>query len=169
VLLTKKEERSRNSFKIQEELMTKIKYLESQGLKVESKVQAGGPPSGKAVGIKLTADDPDKLNELKRISLEFENFLKNTPGTVNISNSSKTNPGQFAFTFDDKKLAELGLTPTDVQFELYSALNGSKAGTITLDKEDRDILVKYDSLDDKVTPEKVLDTPITTRNGSIKL
>jgi multidrug efflux pump subunit AcrB len=61
--------------------------------------------------VQLIASDSSQLNELKHISKDFEAFIKNMTGTINVSNSSKSNPGQFEFTRDRTKLAELGLTP----------------------------------------------------------
>lgn len=169
VILTKKDLRTRNSFDIQDEVFEKLTYLKEAGYKVEWKVRAWWPPQGKPVGIKLVADSSFQLNELKRISLDFEEFLKAQEGTLNVTNSSTNNPWQFNFTLDADKLAQLGLTPQDIQFELYAALNGTKAGVINLENIERDIVVKFAWFDEEVTPDRVLDLTLTTRQWPIKV
>lgn len=169
IRLVKKSERERNSFEVQEDVNSKLAYLNWLGYKVESKVQEWGPPAGKAIGIQLIADDTELLSELKSTSLEFENFLKSLTGTTNVSNSSKINPWQFEFTWNNEKLAELGLTPQDFQGELLAGLLGQNVGTLTLDKKDRDIVVKYKWYSNNLTPEVLLSTVINTRSGPIML
>jgi len=47
---------------------------------------------GKAVGIKLVAGSIDQFEELKRVSGDFEAFLKSQSHTKNTANSSKSTP-----------------------------------------------------------------------------
>ena len=88
---------------------------------------------------------------------------------MNISNSSTDSPGQFSFRFDADRLAEYGLTPSDVQSEIYSAINGVKAGTMMVDTIERDIVLKVDSFVDDVSPETLYNLVLTTRAGQIRL
>lgn len=59
---------------------------------MEGKVQAGGPPVGKAVGIKLVAENTDQLTTLKQVSQDFETYLRSLTGTINVGNSSTNTP-----------------------------------------------------------------------------
>ena len=167
--LLKKEERQRDSFAVQQQVEDALSYLKSQGYKVEWKVQAWGPPVGKAVGLKLVAENKDDLIVLKKVSQEFEAYLRTLTWTLNISNSSTDSPGQFSFRFDADRLAEYGLTPSDVQSEIYSAINGVKAGTMMVDTIERDIVLKVDSFVDDVSPETLYNLVLTTRAGQIRL
>ena len=169
IRLVKKGERDRNSFEVQEDLLKQLNYLTELGFKVESKVQEGWPPAAKAVGISLVADNTNLLSELKKVSIDFENYLKTLEGTVNVNNSSNNNPGQFEFTRDTNKLAELGLSPQDFTSELLPALQGQNIGTMTLEKKDRDIIIKYKGFDDDMTPETLLSTVVNTKVGPIML
>ncbi|MFA7285165.1 MAG: efflux RND transporter permease subunit, partial [Candidatus Absconditabacterales bacterium] len=169
VRLVKKNQRDKNSFEVQDDILAQLAYLKEKGYIVESKVQEGGPPTGKAVGIQIVADDTSLLNDLKKVSTDFEQYLKSLEGTMNVTNSSKNNPGQFEFTRDNNKLAQLGLTPSDFQNELLSALLGQNAGTLSLEKKDRDIIVKYKGFASNLTPEAILSTVISTKNGPIML
>jgi hypothetical protein len=42
-------------------------------------------------------------------------------------------------------------------------INGSKAGTVSIDKVDRDIVIKYDVFDKNVSPESLSNLKINTR------
>ena len=76
------------------------------------------------------------------MSRAFETYIQSLTGTINVSNTSVQSPGQFSFSFDKDRLAQLGITPSDVQSEIYAAINGLKAGTVTIDNEERDMIVK---------------------------
>jgi hydrophobic/amphiphilic exporter-1 (mainly G- bacteria), HAE1 family len=169
VRTVKKSERKRNSFEIEDEINAKLAYLKELWYTVESKVQAWWPPTGKAVGIKLVAEETRLLNDLKKVSTDFEQYLKSLQGTTNVTNSSKNNPWQFEFAWDRNKLAELGLTPNDFQWELLSALLWSNVWTISIDKKDRDIIVQYKWYEDNLNPESLLSTMINTRIGPVML
>lgn len=169
VILVDKEERQKDSFQLESELLSGLAYYQTQWIKVESKVQAGWPPTGKAVWLKLIAAETSQLTTLKQVSKEFEAYLRTLTGTINVSNSSTNAPGQFEFSFDSDILTQLGLTPQDIQWELYAMINGTKAWTMMIDRRERDIVVKVSDLDDTVTPEKIMNTVIQTRSGPIMI
>lgn len=168
-VLVDKEERTRDSFQIQEDLLSKLGYLSSAGYRVEWKVQAWWPPTGKAVWIKIVAIDKTKLASLKSVSEDFETYIKTLTGTTNVVNSSVTAPGQFEIIFNRDKLAQLWLTPQDVQFEISNVINGQKAGTIKLESIERDIVVQYAVFADELTPSQIMDLTVNTRTGPVKI
>ncbi len=169
VELVKKEERTRDSFQIQADVESGLSYFKTQWYKFEGKVQAWWPPTGKAVGIKLVANDKRLLTELKKVSKDFENYLAWLTGTINVINSSTESPWQFSFTFDSNKLAQYWLTPSDLQSEIYSAINGIKAWTMMVDTKERDIVLKLQKFTDDVSPETLYNLVITTKAWQIRL
>lgn len=169
LVLVDKEDRKRDSFEVEEEISQRLHYLREIGYKVEGKVEAGGPPVGKAIGVKLIAEDTSQLQELKNVSKDFEAFIESITGSVNVTNSSSENPGQFSVAFDKQKLAQLGLTPQDVQSELYAAINGQKAGNINLENTERDIVVKVKTFDDAFSPDQLRSHTIQTRKGPVSV
>jgi multidrug efflux pump subunit AcrB len=56
-----------------------------------------------------------------------------------------------------------------VQSEIYSAINGVKAGTMMVDTKERDIVLKVDTFKDEVSPEMLYNLVITTKAGQIRL
>jgi multidrug efflux pump subunit AcrB len=169
VNLVKEKERKRDSFVIEKEIAEKLSYLGTKWLRVEWKVQAWWPPVGKAVGIQVTTDNKNKLTQLKAVSKDFEAFLMGLTGTVNVSNSSTENPGQFSLVFDEQKLAKLGLSPVDIKGELYAMMQGAKAGTVSIDSVDRDIVVKVSNFSQEVSPDIIGSTILQTRAGPIAI
>lgn len=169
VALVKKEERERDSFMVQDEIMSGLEYLQIQWYTVESKVQAWWPPVGKAVWLNLVTDDKDKLSTLKAVSEDFEAFVKTLTGTINVTNSSTESPWQFSITFDEKRLSELWLTPQDIKWELYAMILWTKAGTVTLESIDRDIVVKIGDFEETLKPNDLQNLVLPTRVGQITL
>lgn len=169
IILFAKADRQRDSFAIEDEIKQRFTYLQQQGYRVEGKVQAWGPPVGKAIGIQLIAQDASQLSVLREVSQDFETYIRTLTGAINISNSSPATPGQFQFTLNKNKLSALGLTPSDVQNDIAPALLGIDAGTIAIDQEDRDIVVRYPFLGSRLSPDQLMSTMISTRQWSISL
>jgi len=168
-VLIDKEGRDRDSFEIQDDILAQLWYLSSAWYRVEWKVQAWWPPTGKAIWIKIVAVDKSNLALLRSVGSDFEVYLQSLTGTVNITNSNTTSPGQFEIIFDRDRLAQLGLTPQDVQFEINNVINGQKAGTINLESIERDVVVQYNTFRDEVTPNQIMDLTISTRTGPVKI
>lgn len=157
----------RDSFKIQESVQKEFIVFERIWLKVESAVQAGGPPVGKAVGIQLVANSNQQLDELIRVSKIFENQIKMMTGVINTANSSTQTPGQFVFTFDQDELRRLWLSPAQLFPDLYLNLNGIKAGTLKTDGDERDIVLKFAQFENGAKPNDVTSMRINTPRGPI--
>lgn len=169
VVLVKEEERKRDSFVIQDEIMSGLDYLKTQWYTVEGKVQAWWPPVGKAVGINLVTNDKNKLWVLKAVSEDFEAYIKTLTWTINVTNSSTESPWQFSIIFDEKRLSELGLTPQDIKWELYSMILGIKAWTVTLESIDRDIVVRVWDFEKTLKPNDLQNVVIPTKIWQITL
>ena len=152
----------RNVFWVQEEILERLSYLESQGLTVSIKTLSNGPPTGKAVWIKLIANNAQNIDQLKETAFAFRDHFKTVEGTKNISTSSSESPGQFIFKFDENKLAESSLTPDDILRGIYEYTNGIKAWSIKTQYEDNDIVLKIKEFDTSLTPEDIHNLVIKT-------
>lgn len=154
-LAERKKDGLRSVFELEEILTKDLEPLRQSGLKVESQVLKGGPPSGKAVGLKLNADSSDKLDTLIKVSEEFERELKSFEGTKNVSTTSGETPGQFVFVLKKDVLAELGIPASKIYSEILSTINGSNVGSIEDNGEDVDVVVKVAEYVDAVDPQAV--------------
>ena len=164
-----KDNRKRDSFVIEQELVNNTKYLTTHWLKVESKVEAWGPPSWKALGVKLIANSNDKFSLLLDVAQDFEIFLNKQAGTKNVSISSSQSPGQFIFNIDHNKLALLGITPANIMWELYFMTNWIWAWTFKWEYDNYDIKIKYEKFEDWITPDEIENISIITQNGPIMI
>lgn len=146
----------RSVFEIEELLTKEFEPLRQAGLRVESQVLEGGPPSGKAVGLKLNADSSDKLDTLIKTSQEFEKQLRSYDGTKNVSTTSGETPGQFVFVLKKDTLAELGIPASKIYSEILSTINGANVGSIEDNGEDIDVVVKTAEYTDAVDPQSIV-------------
>lgn len=171
--LYKKEYRSangmRNSFDVEKEVNSRLDIFRTQWLRVESGVEAGGPPGGKAVGIKLIANNVSYLSTLKQVSDDFEEFLSSIQGTKNVGSSSASTPGQFVFKLDYAKIASLGLTPSEITRAIFASTNGFNAGTVKGELDDYDIKVLIEQFEDNLSPYQIENLVLNTSAGDIKL
>ena len=121
------------------------------------------------MSIKLIADSTDKLTDLKRVSKEFENFVKSIEGVKNVTNTSADSPGEIIFTVDRERAASVGISPLQIYGEISAGSRGVKAGSITLDDEDIDIVVKTDTHYDELQIDKIQMMQISTPTGPVTL
>jgi HAE1 family hydrophobic/amphiphilic exporter-1 len=131
--------------------------------------QTNGPPTGKPVWVKLIANSSEYIDTLKDVSEEFKNYLKTIEWVKNANTTSWETPGQFIFQFDKSKLAEIGLIPDDILWELYFYTNWVKAWSIKSTYEDNDIVLKIKQFDENLSPADIQDLVIKTRVGDIKV
>ncbi len=170
-LIDKKERQKmwlRDVFVVEEETAKKLTFFAQEGLLMESKVLAGGPPSGKPIGIKLIAQRNNQFKDLIKVANDFQTYLRSVAGTKNASISSHSTPGQFIYEFNNEKLRSLWLIPSDVSPEIVFALNGFPAGSIQLEETDRDIKVLYKDLSNKITPDDITNLIINTKQWPIR-
>ncbi len=163
----RKEQKLRDVFAVESEVLERLQTLEQQGLKVASQVEWWGPPPAKPIGLKLIAENSEQFSELLTIANEFEQYLLWVDGTKNVAISSQPSPGQFTYEFNHDRLKSLGLTPSDIVWEISAAINWISAGSIRIQKEDRDIKVLYSDFADTVSPSAIEEMSITTRVGPV--
>lgn len=70
------------------------------------------------MSVKLIADSTDKLPDLKRVSKEFESFVKSIEGVKNVTNTSADSPGEIIFTVDRERAASVGISPLQIYGEI---------------------------------------------------
>lgn len=153
-------------FAFEKVLAEKLTPYESRGYKVVAEALKWGPPGSKAIGIKLIADNAEKLPTLISVSRDFENFLKQTPWTKNVGRSSSDTPGQFIFSLKKDLLAQYGIPPSIIYSQISQNLAGMTIGTIEDNGIDMDIKLKSSRFGDDVKMDDILSLPITIGNTS---
>lgn len=159
----------RDSSIIEELINEKFNLFKSQWLKAQVSIMSDWPPTWSQVWIKLVADSNENFKELISISRDFEDYLISLESTKNVSNSSSDTPWQFVFEFKNDYMRELWLIPSDITWELISAINWLSAWSISLENDDRDIKIKYKKFDESVSPNEIMDLLINTNIWKVKL
>lgn len=156
-------------FEIEASIEKDMNQLRSLWLKASVVTAKNWPPSWAPIWVKLIANSSKYLNDLKKVSEDFENFLQKVPWTKNVGTSSTQTPWQFVFKFDREKLTSMWLSPSDISRTLYLNIAWMKAWSIKSRHEDNDILVKIKDFDDKLIPSNIQDMTINTKSWPIKL
>ncbi|MDD2870697.1 MAG: efflux RND transporter permease subunit [Candidatus Gracilibacteria bacterium] len=159
----------RTVYQVEDVINDDLFVLKTLGLDVSVGAMKGGPPTGLAVGIKLSSDSANKFDALKMVSQDFEDFLNKTKGAKNVVSSSSDSPGQFVFKFDKDKLSNVGLNQNDILSELYFYTNGIKAGSIKSEYEDNEIIVSFKEFENTLTPQDIENIIINTKVGKVRV
>lgn len=121
------------------------------------------------MSIKLLAGETDQLPDLKRVVRDFESYLKELPGTKNVNNTSQDSPGEIVMSIYRDRVAAAGLSPLQIYSEISNVARGVKAGSVTVNDEDIDIIVKSDTHYDNLNIDQILSQTLQTPNGPMTI
>ncbi len=159
----------RDVFEVEKVILSQLGELESDWLTVSIETLKDGPPTGKAVWIKLIANNSKKVEDLKNTASIFKEKFRGIEWVKNVTTTSSESPGQFIFKFNKDKLAESWLTPNDIVSEVYFYTNGMKAGSIKSEYEDNDVVLKIAQFDENLSPEDINNLLIDTRIWKVRV
>jgi copper/silver efflux system protein len=115
------------------------------------------------VGIKVLGP---KIDELERIGLEIEQYVKNIPGTRSAYAERLTTGYFLDFTVKREEAARYGLSVEDVQGVIESAVGGMNVTTTIEGRERYPVNVRYPrELRDDIEKLKRILVPVMTRGG----
>ena len=170
VNVVKKDERTQEIEKTENEITSSLNFMVSHGFDVTVATQSNWPPGSEWVlWVKLVSTNASKLEELKKVSDDFEKFFKSLKWTKNVKNSSSDTPWQFVFKFDEAKLSQLWLTSNDMLWEIYPYVNGMEAWSIKSKFEDNNIVLKIKDFEDGFSPDDLLNIMVNTRAGKVRI
>ncbi|UCD55437.1 MAG: efflux RND transporter permease subunit [Candidatus Omnitrophota bacterium] len=141
VYLTPEIERKREASAIIDSLRDKageIKGFEKIGFEQVR----GGPPTGKAIDIKIKGDDYAMLNEIAR---KYIGYLKSLKGVTDIDTDYKFGKEEITVEVNKNKATAASLTTQDIAEGVRNAVAGGLATSIKQVKaeEEIDILVRF--------------------------
>ena len=126
----------------------------------------GGPPAGADVQVKLLGPD---LGILNQYSDKLVAYLKKQDGLVNVDKSIKPGTSKVVFVPDATKLADADLSVNDVGLWLRTYASGFTLDSILFDDEEKDIVFRTNSYDDKTLEELgSIEIPLKT-GGTVPL
>jgi len=156
-------------FAFEKVLSEKLKTYEIRWYKVVAEALKGWPPWSKSIGIKLIAENADKLSTLINVSKDFESYLKKMEWTKNISRSSSDTPGQFIFRLKKDLLWTYAISPSLIYSQISQNLSGINVWTIEDNWVDMDIKIKTSKFGDDVRVEDILSIPIPVGNMTYRV
>jgi len=116
-------DKRRKSKIILSEILNKTKSI--KGIKVESREQEGGPPTGKPINIKLTS--PNKSLLLSE-SYRLKEFIDNYPELINIEDNFPAPGIEWEINVNRKQAAKFGANISSIGNAIKLATNGIKLG-----------------------------------------
>lgn len=121
------------------------------------------------MGIKLLARSTDDLPLLKNVAKDFESFVQSIEGTRNVTNSSPDSPGEIVLHVNRNRAALVGISPLMIYQTISTESRGVKAGSITIDDRDIDMVVKSDTHYDSLVLDKIQSLEISTPAGPMNI
>lgn len=137
VNLTPWSARSRTADQIVEILRQQINQIGGLN-KITFSVNSGGPPTGKAVTVRVIGSD-DKIR--KKLADAVENHLKSVKGVKDIERDDPPGKQQVEIKVDYDKLARVGLTMADIAQNVRIAYDGEVVTSVRYGDEDVDFRV----------------------------
>jgi multidrug efflux pump subunit AcrB len=91
------------------------------GAKIELKVLEQGPPIEAPIAIRVIGDE---LEKIRQISLDVENIIQTTPGTINIHNPLRSSKTDIKVEINRAKAAMFGVPVVDIDRTVRAAITG---------------------------------------------
>jgi multidrug efflux pump subunit AcrB len=136
--LTPYSERTRTADEIIEEIRQKSSKLEGIE-KITYEIDAGGPPVGKAISLRILGQDDDRRRALGD---EIVEFLSTIDGVKDIDRNDKLGKEQIEIQIKYDRLARLGLTVADVAQNVRIAYDGQVVTSLRDGDEDVEFRVQ---------------------------
>ena len=121
----------------------------------------GSINTGTSNDINLTVTGDDEA-ALRAASAQVETMLATTPGLTEVTSDLTDQRPLLKVVVNRTKAAKLGFTQAEVGQAIANALRGTKAGTVVLEGETRDIMVRPQEADE-ASPDQVaaLELPVS--------
>lgn len=122
---------------------------------------SGGPPTAKAISVKVRGDD---ITQLRAASLAIQNLLSDTDWALNIADDDTPGIEELIITLDSDAINRSGILPTDIRRVLRLMVNGEIVSSMQDHGEKLLVRVKA-KRDTKASIEEILTTTLTSANG----
>ena len=138
VALTPFSERTRTADEIVEEMRQNTSELEGFE-KITYMIDAGGPPVGKAISLRILGHDDEQR---RAFTTEIVEFLSTIEGVKDIDRNDKLGKEQIEIKVNYDQLARMGLTVADVAQNVRIAYDGQVVTSMRDGDEDVDFRVR---------------------------
>ena len=134
-----------------------------EGVRLIYASQYFGPPTDQPVTIHVLSND-DAVR--RSAAVEVENYLRNTPGVVEIDIDERPGTPQLELNLNYESLARLGLTAQAVGTTLAAAFHGIEASEHRDLDDTTELRVQFDPAA-RLNLDALLETPVRTQAGTL--
>ncbi|KPU45133.1 swarming motility protein SwrC [Oxobacter pfennigii] len=143
VMLKSLSERERGSLEVADEIRNLVKDIPGAKIGVTAATGSMGMMGGSPISISIKGDD---LEELKRISDDFENIIRSVEGTREPSSSLDREVPEVQIKIDRRAATQYGLTASQIASAVRGNITGRTATTLKYDGDELDVVIKSDNL-----------------------
>ncbi|MBS4960369.1 MAG: efflux RND transporter permease subunit [Clostridiales bacterium] len=162
--LVDKEERTRSTDEIVNEIQKKIENIAGAEISVSASSNAMGSMGGVSnLNLKITGPDSDTLN---RIANDIIEKLNRIEGAEDLESSMEDSVPEVTFKINRDKAAKYGVSTSSIASTINSAVKGVTASTYKKDGTEEDIIIMYDP-DQVKYLEDIKNITITTSSGAV--
>ena len=136
------------------------------GVDVEVRVPEAGPPTGKAIQVRLSAADPTGLDEKARTVAAT---LAKVPGVIDVSDGLPPPGVDWALEVDRAKAAQYGISPTSVGTVVQLVTNGLKLSEYRPAGADDAVDIRLRLPEDRRTLSTLDELGCETTQGSVPI
>jgi multidrug efflux pump len=136
------------------------------GVDVEVLVPEAGPPTGKAIQVRLSAIDPVGLNDKAR---EVAGMLKTIPGVIDIADGLPPPGVDWALEVDRSKAAQYGISPASVGTVVQLVTTGLKLSEYRPAGVDDAVDIRLRLPEDRRTLATLDQLRVVTKDGSVPI
>ena len=163
VNLVDKKDRKLSSADIAKNLEDELKSIPGCEITVSASSSAMGSYGGSGVTLQISGDDNDELRE---ISNNVEELIKDIDGITEISNSAGETLPETKITIDREKASGYGITSVQIYSAVNNAINGTVATQYKIDGSEIDVRIKQK--DESVKYMNDLENlTVTTSSGKV--
>ena len=149
---------------ILKEILTKAKSI--NGIKVETREQEAGPPSGKPINIKLTSKNKDLLfSEATRL----KKFMDNYPGLVNVEDNLPAPGIEWEIKVNRKQASKFKANISSIGNVIKLSTNGIKLGEYRPDDSSESIPIYLRYPQEGRTLDMLQNLRVRTENGLVPI
>jgi multidrug efflux pump subunit AcrB len=159
--LTEAKDRDRSVFEILADLRTRCQSIAGYE-RIEFANIAGGPPTGKAVEVKVKGR---RFDQLGAISAELQEVLAQIPGVYDIGDDFSQGKEELRVRLNEERTQLHGLNVMQVAGIVRTAYHGAAATVYRDGDEEIDVVVKFQNASE-MSVEQIEDMKIATPMGT---
>jgi HAE1 family hydrophobic/amphiphilic exporter-1 len=155
--------RERSTFQIIEDLRRRTTGIPDANVQYTTQQALGGGGFGGGLQLRLRGDD---LDTLQRLATQVEAVMRQTPGVVDVRNTSLSQLPEIRAVLDRDRMAELGVTTQQVATTLRTAVTGTVVTQLRPEGQDQLDVTLVAEDEDRLDPVRIANLPLAPQAGA---